>query len=171
MGSDRGVSVLSPKPQATPLGRDGLPPVAGHVLEAIRSLGCRWLTVKEIALAAGMRPDTLRNHLRPLLRRGLIEAKGQTRDRRYCAVDGDNAGSGGWERLAVPASAAKASHAHRQRVMRARVLDHLSRRRLTEQSLVDHLGLDREGVADVCGALLLEDRIVLLPDGSYEVVA
>ncbi len=175
---------LPAKTPATRRGRDGLPTVGQTVLEALRAHGGQWMSAAEIGRATDRTPSTLKNYLRPLVKRGLVEAKGQTSSRRYRAKIDDNAASGGSETRALPAvsrttppaastgprssTGSKLSVADR-RVCRARILDHLSRRRLDEQSLASTLGIDREEVADLCGELLLDDKIVMLPDGRYEV--
>ncbi len=175
---------LPARTPATRRGRDGLGRAAQEVLEAMRAAGGQWMSVREIAGVADSTTGALKHHFKALLARDLIEAKGQTTTRRYRAKTDDNGSSGGSESLALPpaprpaspvpsagprsSTGSKLSVADR-RVCRARILDHCSRRRLDEQSLATTLGIDREEVADLCGELLLDDKIVLLPDGRYEV--
>jgi hypothetical protein len=167
--------VLPRKAVATRRGRDGLPAKTQRVLEAIRSFGDTWAAVADIRRVPDLAdiPDgSLRKHIPPLVCRGLVEAKGETSQRRYRATSADNATSGGGQAAVVPAPAVGAVSAPvAARVTRSRILDHLSRRKLDEPSLATLLNLDRETVADLCGALLLDDKIAMLPDGRYEVAA
>ncbi len=149
------------------VGRDGLAANATAALEAVRAGAGAWVAISDIATATGLSASTLRNHLPALVERGLIEATGETKQRHYRAVLPDNGRSGSGMAPATPKKAPK----HPTAVARARILDHLSRRALDEQSLTAHLGLDREVVAYICGDLLLNDALRLRPDGRYEVIA
>lgn len=187
--------VLPAKTPPTRVGLDGLSDRTREVLAAARLFGSTWSSASEIAAACDMTPNTVRRHLQRLVERGLLEARGETVARRYRAAEQDNGSSGGGERLAIAAptppsseeakpdqllsprgqtkSVAKDHGLTRQglKIVRARVLDHCSRRRLDEQSLATMLNVSREVVADICGELLLDDKIVLHPDGRYEVPA
>ncbi len=174
-GAQRAQRALPPRTRGTAAGRGGLTPAADSILTAVRSGDGAWMTGREIAAAAGRAASTLRNYLGPLCDRGLVEATGTTRDRRYRAVMADNPASGGFApRVPAPKAASRSTTGSKlsaadRRIARARILDHCSRRRLDEQSLASTLGIGREEVADLCGELLLDDKIVLLPDGQYTV--
>lgn len=189
---------LPEKTRATGVGIDGLGDRAQQVLRAVRGLP-GWVSVGQIAAVVGVAPQVPRSHLQQLVARGLVEAQGETVARRYRAAVEDNGASGGGERLAiaaprsVPAAASSDSSssseeakpeqprrrgrppadmpAAERRIARARILDHCSRRKLDEQSLATTLNVGREVVADICGELLLNDKIVLHADGRYEVPA
>jgi hypothetical protein len=51
--------------------------------------------------------------------------------------------------------------------LKRRIKEMLTREGMTELRLVEATGADREEVADQCGRLLLDDEIVLDPDGTY----
>ncbi|MEJ7824937.1 MAG: hypothetical protein WKF48_05885 [Solirubrobacteraceae bacterium] len=164
---------------AARVGRDGLGPKAASLLEAIRSQS-GWLSRAEIVKLGG---EFAGHTMASLVDRELVEAKGATSQRRYRAANPDNpsagGGSGGSTMPAVahpPAAAAAPAAAGTldgvaRRVLQARILDHLSRRRLDEQSLASALNADREHVAEILGKLRFDDRVVLDPDGRYRVPA
>lgn len=166
--------VAPPRPPRTRAGIDGLTERELALLTAIRSKGANWLAIRELGTMLPQHSSwALKADLKTLIGRELVEATGTTSTRRYRAANPDTPASGGPTAAtrsglagSTPAPARGSST-----VLRARVLDHLGRRRLTEQSLADHLNADREHVADVVGKLLLEDKIVLDPDGLYRNVA
>jgi DNA-binding transcriptional ArsR family regulator len=186
---------LPPKAPATTAGLDGLSDQRRNVLTAVRSCG-GWIAIGDLTRVTGGSVQAVRKHLGALVARGLVEATGATSARRYRAVVEDKAWSGE-EQRALPApgpdypdtsseegeqppvaagrtkSVAVSNGLTPQelKIARARILDHCSRRKLDEQSLATTLDVSREVVADICGQLLLDDKIVLHPDGRYEVPA
>lgn len=191
---------LPAKVHSTRVGLDGLPDRTREVLAAVRALG-GWVSASEVAASMGAAANAMRKHLQRLVERGLLEAQGETVARRYRSVTEDKAWSGEIVApRALPAPVvdehgsdsspsfeeAKPEQAPAQtksvakdhglttqglKIVRARILDHCSRRRLDEQSLASTLNVDREVVADLCGQLLVDELIVLRPDGRYEVPA
>jgi hypothetical protein len=162
----------APRVAAPPVGRDGLGPKASELLEAVR-VADRWMSRGEIVAVAG---EFHSRTMQRLVERSLVEAKGDTSQRRYRAVQVDNVSGGGRQseptiRPVAPPAATGTLDVGASRVLRARILDHLSRRKLNEQSLADHLNANREHVADILGKLLLSDHVELLPDGRYQVPA
>lgn len=120
--------------------------------------------------------------MQTLVKRGLATPHGDNRGRRYTAADADTAGAGAASGASLPDDepggvATPEPHVigtlntSQARVLRARILDHLSRRRLKEQSLADHLNAERDHVAEILGKLLVDGLVVLEPDGNYRVPA
>lgn len=166
----RGAATTRPRRPSgqTARGRDGLGPRVQAVLEAIRA-NSGWMTIREIWDACPGAP--VNSPVQQLARAGLIEAQGATSRRRYRAI------------VAAPAPAPETADpppdptspappseplgVAASRVLRSRILDHLERRGLDEKSLAGHLRADREHVAFICGQLLVDGLITLMPDGRY----
>jgi DNA-binding transcriptional ArsR family regulator len=184
--------VLPTKSQPTGRGRDGLAPRTQLVLEALRAGDEAgpggWVAAGPLAARTDMTRAALKKHLQQLGERGLVETRGETSARRYRASSADSGGGGSSpvvtarqspERAPAPPPTEPADEPQSPppppaatgtagRVVRSRILDHVSRRRLSEQSLVGTLNLEAGVVAEVCGRLLAEGKIVLLPNGTYE---
>ncbi len=160
---------LPARTRPTAAGVDGLSPNTVRVLQVVRST-THWMSKSQIAEADPDLPASLQVYLKRLIDRGLIEANGHTTARRYRAVT-DEARSQQRETSNEQSAPAARPHGNGSatRVLRARIIDHLSRRALDEQSLADHLAADREDVAFLCGEMLMDDKLRLLPDGRYEV--
>lgn len=167
--------LLPAKTASSGVGRDGLSKQAQAALEKVRAAGATPLSRGEVGASASV--------MQTLVKRNLVEGIGATVARRYRAMypeDSATAGSGPSIIGAAAKSSAATIGAHEttgelpagpRRVLRARILDHLSRRRLNEQSLADHLNAEREHVADLLGKLLTDELVVLGPDGCYSVPA
>lgn len=183
-------AVLPARAPATRSGIDGLSEREQALLSAVRSKGSSWLALRDLtAVVPAMSITSLKRAIKTLIGRGLIEAQGATSQRRYRAANPDSPPGGSTPPVApaspevdddvvdepsepdAPPAAAGTLDAKAARILRARILDHLSRRRLTEQSLADHLNAEREHVADIVGKLLTDDAIILDPDGRYRCVA
>lgn len=181
-------AVLPARAPATRSGIDGLSEREQALLSAVRSKGSSWLALRDLtAVVPAMSITSLKRAIKTLIGRGLIEAHGATSQRRYRAANPDSPPVAPAspeiddavddevdDAVAVPdvpPAAAGTLDAKAARILRARILDHLSRRRLTEQSLADHLNAEREHVADIVGKLLTDDAIILDPDGRYRCVA
>lgn len=164
--------VLPARPPATGRGTDGLSEPARAALTKLRTAKTP-LSRSEIGASTGV--------MQTLVRRGLVAAHGDNRGRRYAAADADNAGAGAAPGASLPDDEPETPapepqvlgtlNASQSRVLRARILDHLSRRRLKEQSLADHLNVERDHVAEILGKLLLDGLVILEPDGNYWVPA
>ncbi len=162
--------VLPAKAQATGVGRDGLGATAQAALEKVRAAGATPISRADAGASAHV--------MQALVNRGLIEATGATKSRRYRAVYDDNGTGGSTASLTPSPPQPRSSNAtlgtpdaKASKILRARILDHLSRRRMNEQSLADHLNADREHVVDILGKLLLDELVDLAPDGQYSVPA
>lgn len=151
---------LPAKPKATGQGLDGLGPKATAALQAMRERK-DWMTMVEVGATASV--------MQGLVRRGLVEAQGATSKRRYRAVQGPPPGNAGttWGKGRAPGRPAKPQP--NRNVLGERVLGQLKHRTLNEPQLAGVLDVSREQIADACGKLLLDDRIVMRPDGSYTV--
>jgi hypothetical protein len=102
-----------------------------------------------------------------LAARGLIQVKGERAGTRYITaphVKPSNAGTtfGSGNVFSKPAKPAPNGN-----VLRERILGQLKHRKLTEPQLAGVLDVSREQIADACGKLLLNDRVVMRPDGTY----
>lgn len=175
--------VLPPKSSVTRVGTDRLGDKARLVLTAIRSQGASWAAAGEIYRAlpsdAGITYGAIGNHLQKLYQRNLIVAEGQTAARRYRAATVEDRGLADESPPAPPTAdtvPADAPPAHVARDARAERVEGpaLGGSSTTstagdsnEQSLAEHLNAEREHIADILGRLLLEDKVVLDPDGCY----
>lgn len=169
--------VLPAKTPQTGQGRDGLGRQTQHVLAVLRVGDAAWtdgwVATGLLAAKAGMTHAALKGHLQHLGARGLVETRGKTSARRYRASRPDSERSGSRPVAAarpdppVQAPVEQPATAVEMRVARSRILDHLSRRKLSEQSLVGTLNLKAELIAEICARLLAEGKIVRLPNGTY----
>lgn len=186
----------TPAPPRTSPSNGTLGARAQYVLKALRDGDDAWVdgwvAAPALALIVGMTGSALKKHLQLLGDRGFVETRGETSARRYRAVFSaaeyatrvaplkpqppDQPASMPESPPIEPSPAAPlestpvkpAATPTQMRVARSRILDHLSRRRLNEQSLIDGLNLDRAVVTNVCSQLLAEGQIVRLSGGRYE---
>lgn len=177
-------SVLARRTRSSGVGRDGLSQRSQNVLEVLRAERGKWMTVAAIGDAADFDlAKHFKGNVDPLIERGLVEKK-ESWPREYRAVTSDVDGVAGASpqmkapRAAAPPAAPQGQQAGlsalsgtEAKVLRARILDHLSRRGLSEQSLASQLNAEREHIADICGKLLLTDAVVLEPDGHYRLAS
>lgn len=161
------------------VGRDGLGEVAERVLQALRNNG-GWMGRGDLLPIVG---DFNVRTTQRLVERGLVEAQGSTNSRRYRAArdTSETAGSGPpitgtsaapvaggtVARSAAPGVSVAGLDAKATRILRARIVDHLSRRRLNEQSLADHLNAELDHVTALLTDLAAAGDVVLDPDGRY----
>ncbi len=167
-------------PAAPRVGRDGLGPKASRILEALRA-NQGWMSTTEVAAVGG---DFTNKVMQSLVTRGLAEARGETVQRRYRATQEDDAratGPGPGTETIRPAAPAPPStrataavpklNAAATRILRARIVDHLGRRRLNAQSLADHLNAELAHVTPLVSELLGSGEIVQDDDGLYREAA
>ncbi len=172
-GTPRAAAKAKPKATAAAprVGRDGLGGKAASVLEALRANG-GWMSRAELVAVTG---DFNNKTLQTLVTRELAEAQGVTNSRRYRATrDDSDTATGGTAppvrtkpretTVAVDGLDAKAT-----RILRARILDHLSRRRLTDQSLADHLNAELDHVKALLAELVVAGEVERDAKGLYQV--
>ncbi len=164
---------MSTTTAAFPLGTDGLSTTARQILTAVRGRAGEWVTVAALTgndLIPDVTAKTIRENLRHLADRGLLERDGATNARRYRAFDGTGAGAA-WGSAVVspPAAVVKRGPATAsERVTRARILDHLSRRRMDALSIEHGLNLPRLAVQTALADLLDARAVRRRLDGLYE---
>lgn len=141
---------------------NGRVPHAERILSAIEQLG-QSKGVGPIADATGITTNVVRQTLQKLVKDGAIVAEGATSGRVYMSKTYADQrererphSRGGGVDGSLPA-------------LKGRVLDLIltDPGALTEDRLALALNVDREDVALATGELLTEDRVVLLPDGTY----
>ena len=147
-------------------GRDGLSAGAVAVLEALRAAG-DWVAPCDLP---GAKSSRTRN-CAVLVERRLAEARGTRSNRAYRAVVGERKATLGVATNGMangaPTRTQLGQMGSAARIVNERIVGQLKHRKLTEAQLAGILDLDRETIADACGAMLLTDRIVMEPDGRY----
>ncbi len=169
----------APRAAAARVGRDGLGETTQAVLEALRA-NRGWMSRAEITAIIG--PFNVKS-TQKLVDRGLVKATGTTNSRRYRVVDDDSETAGSTAKTVrttppapppAPAAGGPAIaglSAGARRVLRARLVDHLGRRRLNAQSLADHLNVELAHVDALLAELEAAGEIVHDPDGRYRTAA
>lgn len=160
----------------TPVGIDGLSTDAIGVLQQIRSHDGAAVPASAIldAHTTKRQWERIRG---TLIDRGLIEVIGHGSKSRYAATARDSQGAGassaGWGQGSPklrskpkPAAPELTLTTTQRRILRARVIDHLSRRALTEETLASHLGADPGHVHHAVAEVLATGGIVRRLDGT-----
>lgn len=154
------------KPKATTNGRDGLGDKSQAILGALREHG-DWASRQQIADRLSEPVDALNRCLPTLVQRGLVEATGVTKARRYRAVGG-----------ARPASV-KPPDKPRPRPAEDRAVSLIALREkclravrakqgdMTDERLAEKLGADPAEIADATGRLRAAGKLTLREDGTW----
>lgn len=135
------------------------------VLDYVRANGT--VKVSQVARALGLTSQAARQHLKELVKNGSITAEGATSTRVYFAQgerDREQA-----ERPHERTSGVTGSLPDlKRRVLHAIGTDPAA---LNEDRLALVLNVDREDIAVATGELLVNDQVILMPDGSYRPTA
>lgn len=147
-----------PKPRATGKGRDGLTDRQQQVLSAVNSLASA--TRKEIADHIGYDPT---EHLKVLRHRGLIEATGNTRNRRFHSITREQAEAARPAGTEFGRTSPATQRQMDEGVLRVKVLDAIRRDQaaLNVDRLAQGLILDRDRVAEAVKQLIADGKVLI----------